>query len=130
MPIEKGEKGEIERMVTKEEAASRFGNPGVDVLATPVLVAWIEEAAITAIHHHLEPGQGTVGTMVAIRHLAATPVGMKVKVTAQVKEVEGRRLLFTVEAYDQKEKVAEGEHERFVVNLSRFLDKAARKAQG
>lgn len=130
MPIERGQAGEIERTVTKEEAASRFGNTGVDVFATPVLVAWMEEAAITAVHRHLEPGQGTVGTTVAIKHLAATPVGMKVRVKARVKEVDGRRLLFTVEAHDEKERIATGEHERFVVNLSKFLDKAAKKAQG
>ncbi|MBI3990110.1 MAG: thioesterase family protein [candidate division NC10 bacterium] len=130
MEVTKGQTGEIERMVTKEEAASRFGNQRVEVFATPVLVAWMEEAAIVAVHPHLEEGQGTVGTMVAVKHLAATPIGMRVKVMARVKEVDGRRLLFEVEAYDQKEKIAEGEHERFVVNLSKFLDKAAKKAQG
>jgi len=66
---------------------------------------------------------------VAVKHLAATPIGMKVRAIARLKEVEGRRLHFEVEAYDEKEKVADGEHERFVVSLARFLEKAAQKAK-
>lgn len=130
MAMEKGLVGELERTVSSKDSASNFANPGVEVLATPVVVAWFEEAAMRAIHFHLEEGQGTVGTMVQMKHLAATPIGMKVKVVARLKEVDGRRLLFEVEAYDEKEKIAEGEHERFIVNMAKFLERVAQKAEG
>lgn len=129
MAVEKGLMKEIEHTVTRKDTAACFSNPGVEVLATPIMVAWLEEAAVEAVEPYLEEGQATVGTIIRIKHLAATPIGMKVRAIAHLKEVEGRRLHFEVEAYDEKEKVAEGEHERFIVNLARFLEKATQKAK-
>ncbi|MBI4734837.1 MAG: thioesterase family protein [candidate division NC10 bacterium] len=129
MPIEPGVVGEVQHRVTPETFASQWANPGIEVLATPVVVGWLEAAAIRAVQPFLEPGQGSVGTMVSMKHLAATPAGMTVRATATVTEVDGRRIRFSVEAHDEKEKIAEGEHERFIVNMAKFLDRVAQKAQ-
>ncbi len=129
MPLQPGIIGEVQHRVTPETFATRWGNPGIEVLATPVVVGWLEDAAIHAVLPYLEPGQGSVGTMISMKHLAATPAGMMVRATATVKVVDGRRILFAVEAHDEKEKIAEGEHERFVVNMAKFLERVAQKAQ-
>jgi predicted thioesterase len=128
MTLRPGLVGEVHHQVTPDTFASRWGNPGIEVLATPVVVGWLEEAAIRAVQPYLEPGQGSVGTVVSIKHLAATPAGMTVRATATVTALDGRRLVFRVEAHDEKEKIAEGEHERFIVNMVKFLDKVAQKA--
>lgn len=129
MPIEPGVVGEVQHRVTPETFASQWANPGIEVLATPVVVGWLEGAAIRAVQPFLEPGQGSVGTMVSMKHLAATPAGMTVRATATVTEVDGRRIRFSVEAHDEKEKIAEGEHERFIVNMAKFLDRVAQKVK-
>jgi predicted thioesterase len=128
MSLQPGVVGEVQHRVTPETFATRWANPGVEVLATPVVVGWLEDAAMHALRPYLEPGQGSVGTWVSMKHLAATPAGMLVRATATVKAVEGRRVLFGVEAHDEKEKIAEGEHERFIVNLAKFLERVAQKA--
>ncbi len=128
MPLQPGIIGEVQHRVTPETFATRWGNPGIEVLATPVVVGWLEDAAIRAVLPYLEPGQGSVGTMVSMKHLAATPAGMMVRATATVKVVDGRRILFAVEAHDEKEKIAEGEHERFIVSMAKFLERVAQKA--
>jgi predicted thioesterase len=129
MPPQPGDVGEVRHVVTPESFASRWGNPGIEVLATPVVVGWLEDAAIRAVQPHLDAGQGSVGTMVSMKHLAATPGGMTVTARAVVKLVDGRRVVFDVEAHDEKEKIAEGEHERFIVNMAKFLDRVSQKAQ-
>jgi predicted thioesterase len=131
MDIRPGASAEVEITVTPDRTADRLGNPGVLVFATPFLVGLLEQAAGAVIHPHLPPGASTVGTSVDIRHLAATPVGMKVRARAVLVETDGRRYLFDVEAWDEQEKVAEGRHERFVVaNLEKFLERAMKKAGG
>lgn len=123
-----GDTAEITITVTPDLTADAMGNPGVMVYATPQVVALMETAGHAVIKPHLPPAGGTVGTMVEMRHLAATPVGMKVRARATVLEADGRRVLFAVEAWDEKEKIAEGRHERIVVaDLPRFLDRAMRK---
>ena len=129
MPLEPGVVGEVQHRVTPETFASKGGDPGVGVLAPPVVVGWLEDAAIRAVQPYLEPGQGSVGTLVSMKHLAATPAGMTVRATATVTEVDGRRIRFSVEAHDEKEKIAEGEHERFIVNMAKFLDRVAQKVK-
>jgi predicted thioesterase len=129
MALEPGLVGEIEITVEPPDTADAFGNRGVHVLATPRLVALLEDAAITAVQAHLEPGIGTVGTHLDLRHLAATPVGMRLRARAVLRAVDGRRLAYDVEAHDDVEKVAEGTHERFQVHQGRFLDKVAEKAR-
>jgi fluoroacetyl-CoA thioesterase len=131
MDIRPGASAEVDLTVTPDRTADRLGNPGVQVFATPFLVSLLEQAAGAVIHPHLPPGASTVGTSVDIRHLAATPVGMKVRARAVLVETDGRRYLFDVEAWDEKEKIAEGRHERVVVaNLEKFLERAMKKTGG
>lgn len=119
----------VERRVGPEHSADKHGNPGVDVFTTPLLCEWSEEAAVFAVTKQLEPGMITLGTRIDLKHLVATPIGMVVKVTATLKEIDGRRLVFSIEGYDEKEKISECTHERFIVNKQRFFEKVAAKAK-
>jgi fluoroacetyl-CoA thioesterase len=131
MPLEPGAVNEVSRTVTPEVTADAMGNRGVHVFATPFLIGLLEDAAGTMITPHLPPGASTVGTMVEMRHLAATPVGMTVRARATLLETDGRRFLFSVEAWDTRDKVAEGRHERAVVSdLAKFLERTMKKGQG
>jgi fluoroacetyl-CoA thioesterase len=130
MPLEAGQSAEVERVVTPDLTADAVGNPGVKVLATPFVVTFLENAAHAVMKPHLPPGGGTVGTMVEMKHLAPTPLGMKVRAKATLVETDGKRCLFQVEAYDEVEKIAEGRHERFIIpNLEKFLDRAMKKGK-
>ncbi len=120
----------IKRRVEPEHSADRHGNPGIDVFTTPLLCEWSEEAAVLAVQDQLDPGMITLGTRIDLKHLVATPIGMMVRVTATLKEIDGRKLSFAVEAYDEREKISECTHERFIVTKSRFLEKVAEKAKG
>ncbi len=126
--LELGLAEEMTAEVRPEHTAESLGSGGVAVLATPMLVALMEGAAKDTVQPGLPAGWTTVGTRVDISHLAATPVGMKVTARAVLKEIEGRRLVFTVEAYDDQEKVGQGSHERFIINTERFESKARAKA--
>jgi fluoroacetyl-CoA thioesterase len=129
MEIQPGLVGEVEIVVQAADTADALGNKGVHVLATPRLIGLIEDAGIRAVQPHLPAGAGTVGTRLDVKHLAATPVGMRVRARAVLREVDGRRYLYDVEAHDEVEKVAEGTHERFQINQARFLERVAEKAQ-
>ena len=122
-----GASGQAVTRVTADNTAECFGNAGAAVFATPMLVALMERAAIDALRPYLAAGQRSVGTRVEISHLAATPVGMTVKATATLMEVAGKKLTFTVEAYDDREKVGEGRHERYIIDTAKFLSKIATK---
>lgn len=122
--------GEIRLRVGESETAAAMGSGGVRVLSTPHMIALMEGAAFQAVQPHLAPGETTVGTLVEVRHLAATPVGMEVVARAVLEEVEGRRLRFRVEAHDSREKIGEGRHERYVVRLDRFLARTEEKQHG
>jgi fluoroacetyl-CoA thioesterase len=122
-----GTSGEHRILVTPEVSFDFLGGEETRVLSTPHLVALLEMTARNTIQPLLEKGEGSVGTEVNIRHLAATPVGMSVRFEARVTEVEGRRVRFAVEAHDEKEKIAEGTHERFVVQVERFAQRLANK---
>jgi predicted thioesterase len=131
MPPAPGAANEVSRTVTAALTAHAMGHLGVHVLATPFLIGLLEDAAGGLIAPHLAPGAGTVGTMVEMRHLAATPVGMTVRARATLLETDGRRYLFSVEAWDATDKVAEGRHERAVVaDLAKFLRRATKKGTG
>jgi fluoroacetyl-CoA thioesterase len=122
-----GTKGETELLVTSEVAIDFLGNEGARVLATPWLIAHLEMTARNAVKPLLPPGQDTVGTHVDVRHLAATPMGMQVRFHAEVTGIDGRRVRFRVEAYDEQEKVAEGTHERAIIEIARFATRLAAK---
>lgn len=119
-----GIKGKIERTVTEDITAKKIGSGELDVLATPALIALAEETAWKSVADELEPGQGTVGTRMDLSHIAATPVGMKFYCESDLIEVDRRKLTFSIVAYDEKERIAEGTHERFIVDNESFQDKA------
>lgn len=125
--LETGIKGYRETVVTDALTARVFGSGELDVYATPAMIALAEETALKSVADRLDPGQGTVGTRVDIAHLAATPLGMKVRCETELIEVDRRRLTFSVQVYDEVEKIAEGTHERFVIDNEKFLKKAGAK---
>ena len=115
--------------VTPEMTAAAMGSGALEVLATPSMIALMEGTAQEAVQNLLEDGQGTVGTRIDVRHLAATPVGMEVTCTAEVTEVDRRRIVFTVKAKDEKEVIGEGIHERFVIDNEKFFAKSRQKLE-
>ena len=121
MALEVGMRGEASVMVGEAQTAAAFGAGGVKVLGTPVMIGLMENAAWTLVQPDLNPGETTVGTLVNVRHLAATPMGKRVTATAELVEIDGRRLVFRVTAHDDKQLVGEGIHERARVLLDRFL---------
>ncbi len=122
--------GRCEMIVKEEDLVSQWGGVPVDVLSTPRLIQLLEAAAVEAIHDHIPGDQVSLGTEMRIKHLSATPLGMKVTANALLKGMENNRLLFLVDAYDEKEKVAEGEHERVLVSRERFLQRVEKKKRG
>lgn len=121
--ITPGIKLTLTKMVGENDTASSYGSGLLDVLSTPAMIAFMEHTAMMSVESCMDDGQGTVGTMVNIRHLKATPVGMKVTCTATLTEVDGRRLLFSVEAVDEKNRIGEGYHERFIIEKDKFMTK-------
>ncbi|HEY1352313.1 MAG TPA: thioesterase family protein [Ktedonobacteraceae bacterium] len=121
MTVTAGMSAEATTVVVPENTAAAVGAGGVEVFATPMMIALMENAAWRAVAEHLDEGFVTVGTLVNVRHLAATPLGQRVRATAELIEVDRRRLVFRVEAYDERQKIGEGLHERFMVQLQRFL---------
>lgn len=125
--ISVGLRGEHRVLVTTEIAIDFMGIEGARVLGTPYLIGLLEMTARNSVKPLLDEGFDTVGTEVSVRHLAATPMGMHVTFRSEVASVNDRRILFRVEAYDENEKVAEGTHERFIVNVARFASRLAAK---
>ena len=129
MEIKTGLKGESMTIVKDGNTAMDFGSGNVPVLATPMLIALMEGAAINAVEKFLPDGKTTVGTLIECHHLAATPKGMTVTAKAELVAFDKRRLFFEVEAYDEKEKVGEGKHERFIIDLNKFLERCQEKQE-
>jgi fluoroacetyl-CoA thioesterase len=121
--------GTSEMRVGKEDLVGHLKGIEVGVLSTPRLIQLMETAAVLAIENYLLPDQLSLGTEVRVKHLSATPLGMRVTAHALLKGVDGRRLLFLIDAYDDLEKVAEGEHERVLVSKGRFLRKIDEKGK-
>jgi len=120
---------ELEHIVTDADIASKWGSGLVPVFSTPSLVGLMESAAVAALTGHLEPGQTTVGGHIDVHHLAATPVGMRVRVRAELTAVERRRLVFKIQAWDEVELIGEADHERFVIDEARFIGRVQAKAK-
>jgi fluoroacetyl-CoA thioesterase len=128
MDLKPGASAEVSSTVTEDKTAHAMGNRGVHVFATPFVIGLLESAANAVLQPDLPAGAGTVGTTVEMKHLAATPVGMKVRAKATLLETDGKRFLFAVEAWDEKDKIAEGRHERFLVpDMAKFLARAMKK---
>lgn len=119
--------GTAEITVGEEHTAPRIGSGRVHVLATPVMINMMEAAALAAVEHLLPDGHQTLGTLLNVEHYAATPIGMRLRATAEVVEVDGRTVTFKVEAHDDKERVGHGLHKRVVVNVERFDARVKRK---
>ncbi len=121
MGLEVGMHGDASLVVGEEQTAAAFGAGGVRVFGTPVMIGLMENAAWRLVQPEMAEGETTVGTVVNVRHLAATPVGGHVVATAELIEIDGRRLVFRVSARDDKQLIGEGIHERARVLLDRFL---------
>ena len=130
MSVTVGMKGRAEAVVTSENTAATVGSGLVPVFATPAMIALMENAAVHAVQNALEEGQGTVGTLLNVSHDAATPVGMKVWAEAELTAVEGRKLTYTVAAFDEAGPIGKGIHQRFIIQADRFLAKAEAKKEG
>jgi len=120
--------GEASLTVEEIHTAKHLGSGGVEVLATPVMIALMEDAARSSVDSNLDQGQLSVGVNLNVSHLAATPVGMRVTARSELVAVDGRRLTFKVEAYDEREKIGEGTHVRAIINLERFMARLDAKA--
>lgn len=125
--IQPGIKGRREQTVSPEMSAARIGSGLVEVFATPMMVALIEQTCLESVLPKLEEGQGTVGTLVNVTHVSATPVGMRVWCESELVEVDRRRLVFKVKAYDECGLIGEGTHERFIIDTAKFFEKVLNK---
>ena len=125
--MDTGIKNKMEIVVTEDRTAKAMGSGELLVFATPAMIALVEETCWKSVADELESGQGTVGTMLDVRHVSATPVGMKVWCESELVGVDGRKLTFSVKVFDEAGLVGEGTHERFIIDNKRFLEKAAAK---
>jgi len=122
-----GTKGETRVLVTDENAIRFLGAEGPRVLATPNMIGLMERTCRDTVLPQLDPGYDTVGTHVDVFHLAAAPMGSAVRITAEITAVVDRRVAFRVEAWDEKEKIGEGTHERAIINVAKFAARLAGK---
>jgi predicted thioesterase len=118
-----GVKGKEELVVTFEETAAKYGSGLVEVYATPAMVALMEKTCLNSVLPYLPEGFGTVGIKVDISHSKATPVGMKVTCESTLIEVDRRRLVFELQAFDEKGEIGRGRHERFIIDTRKFMEK-------
>ena len=120
-------KGRAESVVCEQNTAASVGSGDLPVFSTPYMIALMEEASQSSVAPHLEEGQSTVGTKISVSHDAATPVGMKVWAESTLTEIDGRRLVFEVRAFDACGPIGQGTHERFIILRQRFLEKVEAK---
>jgi len=117
-------------LVTNDVAIQFLGAEGAPVLSTPHLIGCLEMVVRNLLKERLEEGHDSVGSEVQFRHLAATPVGMQVRLVAEVTSVEGRRVRCRIEAFDEREKIGEGTHERVIIDVARFTARMQAKGAG
>jgi fluoroacetyl-CoA thioesterase len=120
--------GSAELLVGSEHTAPSIGSGVIAVLGTPVMINLMEAAALAAAEHLIPPGHQSLGIHLDVRHVAATPIGMRARATAELTHVDGRTLTFRVEARDEKETIGDGTHQRVVVNVARFDQRVQAKA--
>lgn len=125
--LEIGLSGEKSELVTNENTAVKYGSGDVPVYATPALVGLMEGASINAADRFLPAGFCTVGIRMVLDHTAATPLGMTVTARSRLVQIDGRRLVFEVEASDERESVGKGMHERFIVQMDKFMSRVSGK---
>lgn len=129
LTITPGLTAEVKQTVGAAETAAHLGSGSLAVYATPALVALMENAAVRALEGHLPSSHTTVGGQIDVRHLAATPVGSKVRAQAELVAVQGRKLTFRIQAWDEIELIGEANHVRFLIEEERFLDKVKSKGR-
>ena len=127
LPI--GLKGQAETTVNERNTAAAMGSGLLPVFATPAMLALMENAAASSVQPFLDEGQGSVGTRLEVSHLAATPLGLRVRAESELLAVDRRKLRFAVRAWAGDELIGEGVHERFIIDSARFLEKALAKAK-
>jgi len=110
-------------IVNDTNTAKAVGSGNLDVFATPMMIALMEQAACNCLTDALEPGQSSVGTQISIDHTAASPLGMEIRAAATVTGVDGRKILFDISACDNKNEIGRGTHTRFVIDAARFMSK-------
>ena len=125
--IDKGIKNSVKIKVTDNDTARSAGSGDLEVFSTPKMIALMEEASYKCIEPYLDEGASSVGTLMNVKHLSATPVGMEVTAECEVCEVDGRRVVFSVKAYDEKGLIGEGTHERFIIYKDKFIAKTYAK---
>lgn len=125
--MEAGIKNKTEITVTEKDTALAYGSGTLEVFATPAMAAMMENTAMKSVAPYLNEGEATVGTLLEVKHLSATPVGCTVVCESELTEVDGRRLVFKVTARDNKGLIGEGVHERFIVLAEKFVNKAKDK---
>ncbi len=125
--LKSGLTGTAEIVVGTRDTAPHVGSGKIGVLATPIMVNLMEAAALAAVERYMPPGHQTVGTHLDVKHFAATPVGLRVRAHAELVKVEGRTLIFTIRAVDEREAIGEGVHERLIINVERFDQRMQKK---
>ena len=126
--LEVGIRGQKETIVTKQNTAAGIGSGSLEVFSTPIMILLMEESCFMSVSDKLDEGFTTVGISVDVKHLSATPLGMKVEINSELIKIDGRALTFKVEAYDEKGLIGEGIHERFIVNNEKFQSKTDSKS--
>ncbi|MGY0373605.1 thioesterase family protein [Clostridium sp. JNZ J1-5] len=121
--VQEGTKGFMEIVVAEENSAKKIGSGLADVYATPAMVGLMENTAQSSIKGDLPEGYSTVGIEINVKHMKATPIGMKVRCESVLKKVEGKKLLFEIEAFDEVAKIGEATHWRYIINESDFISK-------
>jgi predicted thioesterase len=121
--IPQGQKGEKETLVNETNTAKAYGSGLIDVFATPAMIALMENTAHSSIQDFLPQGMVTVGIEINVKHIKATPIGKTVKCNSYLEKVDGKRLYFTIEAFDQEGKIGEANHIRYIVDALKFVEK-------
>lgn len=125
--LETGSKLTLTELVTLDKTAKAVGSGGLEVYATPAMIALMEKTSAALVQPYLAEGEGTVGTLVNITHISATPLGMQITCESELIEIDRKRLVFRVTATDEKGKIGEGTHERFIINNEKFIAKTNSK---
>ena len=128
--MEAGIRNQREAVVTEAVTAERVGSGMLPVYATPCMIALMEQTCAESVQPFVGEGEGTVGTSIDIKHVKATPVGMKVRCESILKEVNGKKLVFEVQVYDEKGLIGTGTHKRAVIDNQKFMDALAQVADG
>ncbi len=128
--LHSGVRGVQTEIVTEKNIAKALGSGGLPVYATPCMITLMEYTAMESVTPYLTEGSSTVGTLINVKHLSATPMGMTIRCETELIEIDRRRLVFSCRAYDDAGLIGEGTQERFIVDNEKFMEKTAQKLHG